>query len=385
MRPTMRLILLAVTAIATVGCETERGTLPAAPVLTDSAGVVIATSGPDDRALPLQVREVFVMGATDQTEFFRLSPQGLAGGPGGEIAVLDQGNFRVVVFDGSGQPTASFGREGEGPGEFRYPSGITVDRAGVVRVFDLTRRVEIRYSLDGAFLGEIGVPPGFRGGQVSGDDRRTVYAAYDAGRTMWRLTAVDSLGSTVIREVGLPEQVSATYESCGLRMGGVPLFARSPVWDAEADAIAIVTNGEYSVQLIDGDGVVRMLRRSLPRIRATEDMALEDLGEGERIIIGISEECVVPPREVLEQRGMAEYLPTVTGVRLRPNGQLWVQRFELGSRAGPVDVFDREGNYRGTLNRDVPWPDRFLTPDTMIVLERDSLDVERVVVFQIVD
>lgn len=381
----MRLVLLAVTAMATVGCETARDTLPAAHVMTDSAGVVIATSGPDDRAIALQVREAFSMGASGQTEFFRLSPQGLAGGPGGEIAVLDQGNFRVVVFDERGQPTASFGREGEGPGEFGYPSAITVDRARVVRVFDLTRRVEIRYSLDGAFLGEVDAPPGFRGDQVSSDDGRIVYAAYTAGRTTWRLTAVDSVGSTIIREVGLPEQVSATYESCGLRMGGVPLFARSPVWDGQSDAIAIAANGEYSVQLIEGDGVVRMLRRSLPRIRATEDMAVEHLGEGERIVIGISEECVVPPREVLEQRGMVEYLPAVTGVRLRPGGELWVQRFELGSRAGPIDVFDREGSYRGTLNRDVPWPARFLSPDTMIVLERDSLDVERVVVYQIVD
>ncbi len=44
----------------------------------------------------------------------------------------------ISVLPSEGQYLTSFGREGEGPGEFKYPRGLAVDVSGVVYVCDIT-------------------------------------------------------------------------------------------------------------------------------------------------------------------------------------------------------------------------------------------------------
>ena len=50
--------------------------------------------------------------------------------PDNEVYVLDAGNARVQVFDGSGKFLRKFGSEGKGPGEFQAPPGLALE-AGV--------------------------------------------------------------------------------------------------------------------------------------------------------------------------------------------------------------------------------------------------------------
>jgi len=53
------------------------------------------------------------------------------------VFVTDTNNKRVQVFDISGTPIFKFGKEGEGPGEFKFPYGIAGDSQGQVYVSDL--------------------------------------------------------------------------------------------------------------------------------------------------------------------------------------------------------------------------------------------------------
>lgn len=53
------------------------------------------------------------------------------------IYVTDTNNKRVQVFDIAGTPIFKFGKEGEGPGEFKFPYGIDGDGQGNVYVSDL--------------------------------------------------------------------------------------------------------------------------------------------------------------------------------------------------------------------------------------------------------
>ncbi len=48
-------------------------------------------------------------------------------GPNGQIFVLDRSLDRIVVFSGGGEFVRSFGRSGEGPGEFRSPMALAWD------------------------------------------------------------------------------------------------------------------------------------------------------------------------------------------------------------------------------------------------------------------
>jgi DNA-binding beta-propeller fold protein YncE len=53
------------------------------------------------------------------------------------LYVTDTNNKRVQMFDTSGTSIALFGKEGNGPGEFNFPYGITGDANGNVYVADL--------------------------------------------------------------------------------------------------------------------------------------------------------------------------------------------------------------------------------------------------------
>lgn len=53
------------------------------------------------------------------------------------IYVTDTRNKRVQVFDLEGTPLFKFGKEGEGPGQFRFPYGIDADSQGNIYVADL--------------------------------------------------------------------------------------------------------------------------------------------------------------------------------------------------------------------------------------------------------
>lgn len=54
----------------------------------------------------------------------------------GNVYVLDSGNHRIQKFDPEGHFIASFGRQGQGPGEFQYPQSIDIDADGNIYVSD---------------------------------------------------------------------------------------------------------------------------------------------------------------------------------------------------------------------------------------------------------
>jgi len=54
----------------------------------------------------------------------------------GNMYVLDSGNHRIQKFDPAGKYLATIGRQGQGPGEFLYPSWLSVDAQGLIYVSD---------------------------------------------------------------------------------------------------------------------------------------------------------------------------------------------------------------------------------------------------------
>src|SRR5262245_7627465 len=82
-------------------------------------------------------------------------PTNLALSPEGEMYVSDgYGNARVHKFSPDGRLLFSWGEPGGGPGQFRVPHGIAVDRQGTVYVADRENsRVQL-FSSDGKFLEE---------------------------------------------------------------------------------------------------------------------------------------------------------------------------------------------------------------------------------------
>jgi len=81
------------------------------------------------------VRTLGDVAAEDESVAFYM-PAGLAVDGKGNLYILDTGNHRVQKFSPDGRFLASFGRQGQGPGEFAYPDSIDVDAAGMLWVSD---------------------------------------------------------------------------------------------------------------------------------------------------------------------------------------------------------------------------------------------------------
>jgi len=63
-------------------------------------------------------------------------PMNIVRDAAGNLYVLDSGNHRVQKFGPDGKHLATFGRHGQGPGEFVYPSWLAVDAQGFLYVSD---------------------------------------------------------------------------------------------------------------------------------------------------------------------------------------------------------------------------------------------------------
>ena len=63
-------------------------------------------------------------------------PSTIAMDAAGDLYVLDTGNHRIQKFGPDGKYLATYGRQGQGPGEFYYPAWLAIDAKGFIYVTD---------------------------------------------------------------------------------------------------------------------------------------------------------------------------------------------------------------------------------------------------------
>jgi len=72
-------------------------------------------------------------------------------GEDGNYYVNDRGNVRIAVFGTDGKYLRSFGRDGDGPGEFRFPRLLWI-RDDNLAVFDSRNRRTSLFHVNGTFI-----------------------------------------------------------------------------------------------------------------------------------------------------------------------------------------------------------------------------------------
>ncbi len=89
---------------------------------------------------------------SDDENFLFFRPADIAFDKEGNIYVLDAGNHRVQKFSQDGTFISSFGRKGQGPGEFQMPLSIDCDEKGRIFIPDAhNQRISI-YSSNGTLI-----------------------------------------------------------------------------------------------------------------------------------------------------------------------------------------------------------------------------------------
>lgn len=84
------------------------------------------------------VEDLRIGGASDD-EFFFARVTDIAIAKDGRIFVAEQGQHMVMVFETDGEFVTSFGKYGEGPGDFNMPAAIAFDDKGMLYVADQSR------------------------------------------------------------------------------------------------------------------------------------------------------------------------------------------------------------------------------------------------------
>jgi len=385
--------LLSISAGATVAAPQQSRTLPAS-----------------DRPIAAGFEDLFTIGRASGAEhelLFGLVDVAFA--PDGELYLLEERNHRVEAFGRDGEFLRAFGREGQGPGEFRLPMTLAVTAGDEVAVWDFQNRGYAIFSRAGEYLRNVRWED-----WQTGPSRDSLQPWPDGGVVYLQSVLYEDNEppeqidrGIIVREpldaVGGPVELLAVHHPRrrGREVEGTlvldsgPAFAPTARWGVLSDARLAVADGvEYRVRLVrPGSAEAAVIERPIEP-RATSESDREH--ERERVRLSYENAAGIGSmgggggggdarsrfaRQVADSVEFAAVIPVIRDLRVDFDDRLWIQRQgAVAGDDGPIDIVSASGEYLGTLPA-MPLPDAF-GPDGMVawmVNGRDA-EVERVVV-----
>lgn len=258
----------------------------------------------------------------------------------GRIYVADRQANEIRLFSPRGECLRTFGRSGDGPGEFSWLAGITWQPPGYLWAIDAIRD---RFTVFDS-LGTVMATHALRLGRAASlpwplwvDDERSLHLWLPASRTIVKYgvgPALDSLASFQVPEI--PREMYTQ------RRGGIT--AQSPIpyspsirWTVNpAGNIWLADNSVFALhETTYGGDTLRTLEldHRAPRLAGRERDSLA-------AVTGIAARRLPARKTVLEW------------IHSGPDGWVWVET-ERGAIQG-WDVFDERGHYLGRVAPPVP-------------------------------
>ena len=386
----------------------------------------------EDRWLDAGFEEVYRVGSLageEWEQFGRVRRVAFDGA--GQLYVFDAEVDRIFVVGPNGEFRRAFGRQGEGPGEFRRPDGLAVFRDGRVVLVDTGHRAYQIFDANGDFERMVRMEPA--GGVVRVTDLlpepggEAVFSAVGGqllsmlglgsnssastrphtSRPIERLILTgDVVEKDTIAEGWLPRH----DEPPATNIGGLEINFRLPprrVFGPQMlpgvlpdGSVAFSDSSAYAIKIARaGTGVWRVLQRPFQPIPVTDrvieaekDRRLAELeaspdgGASRMVINGVAMSAGSSDRRARERIANLKFFEEVSIVRdLRTswNGNIWVQRRgeEPGDDDGPIDVLSADGRYLGSYPAGTTrMPDAFGPGGLAAFRAEDKLGVSVVIV-----
>jgi hypothetical protein len=321
-------------------------------IRVDSAGVEIVDNVGADLLPPWSLLPVRRVGSENAATWIRVrDPAFAAADLTGRIYLLLHAEHQVVVLDTLGRRLSVLGDSGTGrAGVLSFPVRVEVSPGGPLGVLDFGKKALILFDTNGTLsaerrFSEIGTPAS-RAYPL--DSIGTLHDEVEYGDTVLveRLLVQSGPDSAVLATVSASSPGEVRFR-CGLTFRGLPqLFSPSLSWSTGAGMTVVTHQLSYDIQVFVNKRLVRLIRRHLAARPATIADVSRRYPRG--WTIG-EDECRVQPEELASSLGIARTLPVIQGLRIGPDGSLWVERFSFDAEPAKVDVFDVAGNYLGTL------------------------------------
>ncbi len=382
--------------LGTVGCgDASTPATPPTATFRDSAGVTLVDNPAEAAApLPWSVGDapslrIGVLEGPEAEQFslvrdsYRL--------PDGRIAVADMRAGEVRFFWPDGTHETTWGRSGEGPGEFRGPTRIVPWDGDSLAVWDDPLRRLSVFDASGSFARSIpftgldgGLRLRFEGRMGNGDLVATVSdflgSDLESGRIRPGLRGVVmGPGGEVKTELGTVPGREGLLElgEGSVMVYGLP-FARRGVAAAVGARVVLAATDRWTLSLHRPDGTVeRIVRVALPPEPVTPD-AVDAFVEH---AVGQATEGARPSlRRALERAPAPDSMPAFEALLPAPDGGFWVQAFRPAHQEGPRRwlVFDPEGRLLGSVVTPAGFVVHQLGADFILGTTTDELGVPRV-------
>ena len=182
----------------------------------------------------IEVKAQQIIGSAGKATGQLSSPRGIGVGPDGDIAVADLGNSRINVYGSDGTFKLTFGvpgDEGEAnlPGQFREPSGVSIDAGGHFFVADAWNGRIQQFDPKGKFVQEFKAAPFnfYSPRNVMADKKGNLYVA-DTGNSQIKIFPISG-SSKPIAVGGAGKGDGQFQEVFGLAMNDAgEIFATDP-------------------------------------------------------------------------------------------------------------------------------------------------------------
>jgi len=309
-------------------------------VTENGVKVVKNPSEPLYGELILQLEEDLSIGSEKDNNYY--FPKGITGlnvDEGGNIYVSDFGNTRVQQFDKTGKFIRTFGRKGQGPGEFQFPAGLQFDIEKNLCVFD-SRRIHI-FARNGVFKNKISMKtvPNYGFLTAKGTIFGTVQIGFEADDPREAVIKLD-------REGGSPQTIANFYAEHKASHNSIVWHSYSsrviisPV-DSSSFCYGLSTN--YRIFVADGEGktilILEKEEKPLPITSKEKDLVKKGpiAGEWRSGRPNLREELLFP-----------DHRPYFSRILADGAGRIYIVRFKSILDQTPdtmIDVFSRDGHY----------------------------------------
>jgi hypothetical protein len=303
----------------------------------------------------------------------------------GRILVVNAGTQELRFFDAGGAFLHGTGRNGDGPGEFRFPLLIPAPGQDTLRIFDRAGRVSL-FTDEGQFLRSHPLPLGYPVGVLANgnllNDQNTASAGPDSPEGMVQNQVIYEVVDPVSTARDTIVQVIGQALFLG-NAGGVISFTQVPFDVAPSAAVGrdrfYISDGESAeIRVFDHSGVQREVYRILlpaePIPRAEFDRVVE-----ERVGVARDQAQAAELRRRYARMPPPSSMPVIQRLLVDEPGNLWMERFHT-DRSAPREWFilDPRGRALGRIET----PPRFIIEhigaDFLLGWWPADADVERV-------